>query len=246
MANQWAHDEDMGHAFAVVPAASVVVWRERRRLAAAAGAGDARGYALLAAGAGLHAAAAVGAGVFAGAVGMLVSAAGAVVALGGFRLLRALSFPFVLSLFLLPKLAIVYNQATLPLVLVASRLAAWGLEAAGVAVLRYGNVLEVNGHSVAVEAACSGIRYLLPLAFVALLYGYLGGGRRWGRVVLAVAAAPVAIAANALRVAVSVAWPELAAGPAHAAAGVTIFGLGVAALAGIHELVAKCGGRADA
>ena len=48
-----------------------------------------------------------------------MSVAGAVLCLGGFGWLRALAFPFVLGLFMLPKLAIVYNQATVPLQLLA-------------------------------------------------------------------------------------------------------------------------------
>jgi exosortase len=175
MAEQWSTDEDMGHAFAVPPVIAWVVWKERERRRGWEQPGSPWGLALLALGAGFHAAGAIGAGLFAESVGLLVSSAGIVVALGGFVLLRTLAFPFLLALFMLPKLAIVYNQFTLPLQLLASRIAAAGLTAVGIGVLREGNILQVQGVSVAVEEACNGIRYLLPLGFAALVYGYISG-----------------------------------------------------------------------
>ena len=108
------------------------------------------GIALLTAGAGLHVAAATGGGLFAGSLAFLLSLAGAVAALGGCGLLRAPAFPFLPALFMQPKLAIVYSQATLPLQLSAGRIAASGLTLVGVGVLREGNILQVRGHQIAV------------------------------------------------------------------------------------------------
>ena len=73
----------------------------------------------------------LGVGLFAGSVAFLISVAGAVLCLGGFVWLRALAFPLVLAVFMLPKLAVVYNQVTLPLQLLASRLAAGILTVVG-------------------------------------------------------------------------------------------------------------------
>jgi exosortase len=244
MADQWCHDEDMGHAFAVLPVIAWLAWRERERLSAAAGVGSGWGIALMAAGAALHLAGAVGAGLFAGSLGLLVSAAGATAALGGLGLLRALAFPFLLALFMLPKLAMVYDQVTLPLQLLASRLAAWSLTAAGLGVVRDGNILHAGGHSVAVEEACSGIRYLMPLGFLALVFGYLTGERGWGRAALAMAAIPLAILANALRVALATMNPALAAGWPHALSGGFIFGFCLAGLVALHGLSRKWRGAA--
>jgi hypothetical protein len=107
LVEQWAFDEDMGHGFAVPLVVGWVIWRERERWRPHVGAPDARGFLLMACGGALHLAGALGAGVFAATLGFLVSAAGAVVALGGFGLAGAWAFPYVLSLFMLPKLAFV-------------------------------------------------------------------------------------------------------------------------------------------
>lgn len=237
MAGQWGADEDMGHAFLVPVAILWIVWSERERLRALAVSPSWWGLGILIAGAALHGVGAIGAGLFAGSLGFLVSAAGAVVALGGFALLRALAFPFLLALFMLPKLAIVYNQATLSLQLLASRLAAAGLTVAGVGVMREGNILVVHGHAIAVEEACNGIRYLLPLAFLSLVYGYLARAKPWMRATLLAASVPLAILANALRVALSAVYPALAEGAPHMLAGWLLFLSCLGALGALHWLL---------
>jgi exosortase len=237
MFGQWISDEDMGHGIVVPIVIAWVVWRERDRWRAAPLRPSWWGFAFLAAGAAMHFASALGVGLFAGSVALLVSAAGVVVCLGGFALLRAWAFPFLLALFMLPKLAIVYNQVTLPLQLMASHIAAWMLSATGFGVIRDGNVLEVGGHRILVEEACSGIRYLIPLAFMGVLLGYLYDPKPWMRAVLFALAVPLAIAGNALRVAVSGAVPALAEATPHMVCGWLIFALCVGALWTMHGLI---------
>jgi exosortase len=179
---------------------------------------------------------ALGAGLFLSSVAFLISVAGVIVCLGGFPLLRSLAFPLLLTLFMLPKLAIVYNQATLPLQLLASKLAAGMLTTSGAAVIREGNILDVGGHRVAVEEACNGIRFLLPLGFLSVLYAYLSDPRPWMRMVLLAAAVPLAIGANALRVALAAWVPALDAGTLHQLAGATVFALCLAMMVPVQRL----------
>jgi exosortase len=230
MFEQWSIDEDMSHGFVVPIVVLWIVWRERKRWQALPPETSWWGLAVLAAGAGMQIMAVFGGGLFAGSVAFLVSVAGAVLYLGGFALLRAWAFPFLLALFMLPKLAIVYSQVTLPLQILASRIAAGMLSVAGVAVVREGNILDVAGHRVSVQEACNGVRYLLSLGFVAVVYAYLSDSKPWMRFALLAVVAPVAIMANALRVAVSGLLPALDAGTPHAVVGCLVFVLCLATL----------------
>ncbi len=236
MFGQWLHDEDMSHGFVVPVVILWILWRERERWRTLNSEPNWRGFALLAAGAGLQFVAALGVGLFAGSLGFLVSVAGAVLCVGGSAWLRALGFPFALAVFMLPKLAVVYNQATLPLQLLASRMAAGILTVAGIGVIREGNILNVGGHSVAVLEACNGIRYLLALAFMALVLGYLSDSKTWMRLALLAAAIPVAILANAVRVAAAGWAPALDAGVPHEIVGACIFVLGLIVLLLLRRL----------
>jgi exosortase len=232
----WMTDEDMGHGF-VVPLVIVwIVWRERERLMKLPSRPSVWGLAAMLFGALLQSAATLSAGLFLGSVALLVSLAGVVVFVYGFGVMHAAAFPALLSLFMLPKLSIVYTKVTLPLQLLASEIADAALTAAGQQVARNGTILTVNGHSVEVAEACSGIRYLLPLAFVALIYGYLVEARPWMRIVLFAASVPLAILANGLRVGAMAAFPVLESGTPHVVAGAVIFVLCVGALAGIQTL----------
>jgi len=239
MFDQWSNDEDMSHGFLVPIVILWVVWRERQRWRALEAKPNWWGFALLAAAAGMQFAGVLGVGLFAGSVAFLVSVAGAVLCLGGVAWLRALAFPLALGVFMLPELAIVYSQAPLPLQLLASRIAAGILTAAGIGVIREGNILDVGGHRIAVVEACDGIRYLLALGFMAVVFAYLSDSKPWMRWALLAAAVPIAILANAVRVAAAGWLPSLEAGVPHAVCGCFIFVLCLAALMLLRRLVNK-------
>ena len=88
-----------------------------------------------------------------------------------------------------------------------------------------------------VVEACDGIRYLIPLVFTALVFCYVTGLNGWMRVALAVAAIPVAIVANGIRVAAIVPLPALSAGPLHSLAGWLIFLLCLLMLGFVHWVI---------
>src|SRR5258708_4573116 len=173
MFDQWRTDEDMGHGFVVPAVILCILWRERSRWQALPLHGSAWGFAVLAAGAMLQLMGALGAGLFASSVAFLITIAGAVFCFGGIPLLRAWTFPFLVALFMLPKLAVVYNQVTLPLQLLATRIAAGMLSIASIKVIREGNILDVAGHPISVVEAFTGLRYLLSLGFVAIVFPHL-------------------------------------------------------------------------
>ena len=237
MAEQWMNDEDMGHGFAVPLAMGWILWRERDRWSQLRPAPTFQGFFFLVAGAALQAVGVLGAGLFISSVGMLFSAIGIVLALGGWAYLRAWSFPLLLSLFMLPKLAIVYNMVTLPLQLTASKLAAGMLTVSGIGVVREGNILDVGGHRVAVADACNGIRFLLPLGFVSVVFAYMSDPKPWMRLAILGAAVPLAILANAVRVAVSAWIPLFDSGTPHQIAGYLIFAFTLVALLPFRYLI---------
>jgi len=223
MVDQWWTDEDMGHGFVVPVVIMWILWRERSRWLVLPTQWTLWGFVLLAAGAMLQLMGALGAGLFANSVAFLITIAGTVLCFGGMPLFRAWTFPFLLALFMLPKLAVVYNQVTLPLQLLATRIAAGVLSMGSIDVIREGNILDVAGHRISVVEACSGIRYLLSLGFVAVVFAYLADAKPWMRIALLAASVPVAILANALRVAATGLLPVLDAGAPHAISGWFVF-----------------------
>ena len=120
--------------------------------------------------------------------------------LGGTLMLRKLFFPLFLLFFMVPIPAVIYNRITFPLQLLASRLAGDALSVLGLPVLREGNILELPEQRLSVVEACSGIRSLLTLTFLSLVFGHFFERKIWIRVVLFLSTVPIAIVANASRV----------------------------------------------
>ena len=100
----------------------------------------------------------------------------------------------------IPIPIIIFNEVALPLQFLASRLATGLLQFLGVPVLREGNVIRLPSMSLEVVEACSGIRSLMSLVTLAVFYGKLLEERWWNRIILVLAAIPIAVAANGLRV----------------------------------------------
>ena len=66
--------------------------------------------------------------------------------------------------------------------------------------LREGNVIQLPSMALEVAEACSGIRSLLSLVTLAIIYSYLLEKRVAIRVALALASIPIAVAANSSRI----------------------------------------------
>jgi exosortase len=237
---QWSEDEDMGHGFFVPVVAAYIVWQKRRELAATPVSPSWWGLALLLYSAAQLYIATLGAELFLSRTAFVVALAGLLLFLAGREVLRSLSFPLFLLFFMVPIPAVIYNRITFPLQLIASRLAAFALSLMGIPVLRRGNVLELSQQTLSVVEACSGIRSLLSLTFLSLVYGYFFEQRKWMRVALFVATVPIAIVANAGRVTLtgvlSEIKPELAEGFLHTASGWVIFMVALGILLAFHRL----------
>ena len=238
---QWANDEDVGHGFFVPVVAGYIAWQKRRDLISAGSSPCWWGLLLVAYGAFQLAVATLGAELFLARTAFVVSLIGVVLTLGGWRVLRLLAFPLFLLFFMVPIPAILYNQITFPLQLMASQVADSTLSLLGIPVLRDGNILELASQRLNVVEACSGIRSLLSLSFLSLVYAYFFDRKVWMRVVLLVATAPIAILANSARVTltgvVSEYDAELARGVFHYASGWVVFIVALAILVAFHQAV---------
>ncbi len=200
MANEWVRDEDMGHGVFVPVVAAWIVWQKREELLRLPVKPNYWGLLLVIWGGLQLALGTLGVELFVSRTAFLVSLVGVVLMLCGTAVVRLLLFPLFLLVFMIRIPAIIYNQITFPLQLLASRIAETALALIGVPVLREGNVLELASQRLSVVEACSGIRSLLSLSFLALVYGHFFEKRLWLRALLLAFTVPIAILANSFRV----------------------------------------------
>jgi exosortase len=242
LALQWNNDADMSHGFFVPVVAAFIVWQRREEILAIKPKPDWRGLVLVVIGGLQLWLGVLAVELFVTRTSFVVTLIGVVWLLCGAPILRKLAFPLFLCFFMVPIPAVIYNSITFPLQLLASRLAEHALSFLAVPVLREGNVLILPNQELSVVEACSGIRSLLSLTFLSLVYGYFFEKRVWIRVVLFLSTVPIAIVANASRVTLTGVMtqvkPELAEGVFHTASGWVIFMVAMIILIFLHQAIA--------
>jgi exosortase len=200
LVGQWWNDPNFSHGFFVPLFSGFVIWQERSRLTSLSPQPSWWGLPLLGFGLSLLVVGQMGAELFLSRLSLLIVLAGLIVFFLGWNFFRALLFPWAFLLLMIPIPAIIFNQVTFPLQLLASKVASTTLPWMGVPVLREGNVIILPAMALEVADACSGIRSLMSLATLAVIYGYLMERNITVRVLLALASVPIAVAANSLRV----------------------------------------------
>lgn len=132
---------------------------------------------------------------------MLVVFGGIILFLLGKEFFKVLLFPVIFLIFMIPIPSVLMDRITFPMQLFASKVAANTLYVIGIPVLREGNVMVLANTSLEVAEACSGIRSLISLLGLSVLFAYLTQKITSKRVILILSTFPIAIIANAARVA---------------------------------------------
>jgi exosortase len=179
LGHDWWADENYSHGLLIPFVIAYIVWSQRERFSGMAqkpatimGLASVLA-ALLALWAGT-----AGAELFMQRTSLALMLAGTVLYFWGFALLRLLVVPLFLLLLAIPIPAIVFNKIAFPLQLFASRCAVWAMMAFDIPVLRQGNVIElmprgaIETKKLEVVEACSGIRSLMTLVTLAVVFAY--------------------------------------------------------------------------
>lgn len=231
LGRDWWNDENYSHGLLIPFIIGYILWSQRERLAKYVGR-PSSGWGTTAVILGLLSlwAGTAGAELFVQRASLVLLLAGIVVYFWGFSILRLVLVPLSLLLLAIPIPTIVLNKIAFPLQLLASRCAVAAIAAFNIPVLRQGNVIELMplGSSqpkrLEVVEACSGIRSLMTLITLAVVFAYFthhrnddggtnagnrSGGRGFARVksfalwrsaIIVVAAIPIAILTNVMRV----------------------------------------------
>jgi exosortase len=231
LANDWWHDENYSHGLLIPFVIAFILWQERKHLGEMkrdpwtwiGGGGIALSLFMLWAGT-------AGAELFVQRVSLVLMLVSVVIYFFGARIIHLLAIPLFLFVLAIPIPQIIFNRIAFPLQLFASRCAVSAMWFFNIPVLRQGNVIELMPRGatepkrLAVVEACSGIRSLMTLVTLAVIYAYFtkpksrsgpgDGGKGtesqvrtslssvtfWRSLILIVSAVPIAILTNALRV----------------------------------------------
>ena len=241
----WTNDGNYSHGFLILPLALYFAWERRHKLTAAAPRpATAMGLVMLLGSLAVLIVGLLGAELFLTRIALIGTLAGSVLFVWGWPVLRILIFPIAFLLLMIPIPSILFNQIAMPLQLLASRFGEWTLQTAGVPVLREGNVIILANTTLEVAEACSGIRSLVSLLTLGIIYGYFADSRAWVRLIIAGSTIPIAIFTNGARVAgtglaAHYYGPEAAKGFFHDFSGWALFVVAFALMFIMMRLVAR-------
>jgi exosortase D (VPLPA-CTERM-specific) len=246
LGRQWWDDENYSHGFLIPLVSAYLVWERRERLRALSPRPSLAGSLLLVVGLGLLFLGVVGAELFVQRLSLLVVLTGLVLFILGREFLHTLTVPLVLLLFMIPPPQILFNAIAFPLQGFAARTAEAALRLLSIPVLREGNIIALANTSLEVAEACSGIRSLVTLLALAATLACLSRMGTWRGLALLAASVPIAVIANAARVAGTgiLAYhygPRVADGFFHTVSGWLLFLVAAALLGGAWAVLVAIG-----
>jgi exosortase len=200
LVNDWYTNPDFSHGFLVPLFSAYLLWTKRDVLRRTPMRPSWMGVSLVVASIFMLFLGVYGAELFLSRISLIMLLGGLIWTLAGKAILKELRFPLLVLLLAVPLPAVVYNQITFPLQILASKFASATLPLFGVPVLRDGNIIQLPSISLEVAEACSGIRSLMSLLTAAIFYGYFLERSPKRRVILALASLPIAVFANGVRI----------------------------------------------
>ncbi len=231
----WKAVDDYSHGFLIAPLAVYFAWERRDRLRRAAIDPTWWGIVPLALGALSLMVGRLGVELMAMRVAFVLTVIGLQLLLLGRSMSRILAFPLLFLFLMVPLPQSLVNLIAFPLQLIAADFAVNALYWLEIPALREGNIIHLASTQLFVAEACSGLRSLMALGTLAVVFAYFFRKNWIERILIVLSAIPIAILVNAFRVALTGVlahrFGEVAAeGAIHQTEGFFTFGLAFALL----------------
>jgi len=220
------------HGFLIPLISLFFVWRDRRVLASLPVAASPSGLAwILISGLLLLAGDYLGFRVIAG-FSMIPMLTGICLVLFGGAWTRRLWFPILFLLFMIPIPPSLTQNLALKLKLTAAHSAVVLANLLTLPMVQDGSWVHFGNDRLLVGDICGGLRSLIALLALGAVFAYISAVRNWARALILIMAAPIAVAANIIRIfflcVVGYFWgSEVAGGKVHDYSGILIFGVAI-------------------
>lgn len=235
---QWLESEEYGHGLLLSGIALYLLWLRRRQINACVPAVNVFGFFALGLSLILYSAAIIGDIQIVKFYTMLTAMLAIPLAIFSLAGVRPFGFPLLLLFFSIPFHPSINILLTAQLQLISTDIGVWFIRAMGMAALQEGNVIHMGTFILLVEEACSGLRYLLPLASISLLAAYYFKGSFKIKLLIFLSVVPITVMMNSLRIAltgliIKYYGTEAAQGFLHDFEGIVVFASACLILAGV-------------
>lgn len=248
MGRHWSQVEDYSHGFLIAPLAIYFAWERRRKLRRTPIEPSWWGVVPLLIGVSLLAVGRLGVELTTMRWSFIFALIGIVILLLGIRMFRILAFPLAFLFLMVPLPQSLVNIIAFPLQLLAADTAVSVLHLFGMPVLREGNIIHLPSSTLFVAEACSGLRSLMALGTLGVVFAYFFRKSWIERAILVLLTIPIAVLVNAFRVGLTATLtlrygPGMADGVIHQTEGFFTFGLAFALLMLTASLLSLILGR---
>lgn len=199
----WGDRDEYSHGFLIAPLALYFAWERRSKLKRAAIEPSWWGLVPMLLGTASLLVGRLGVELTSMRSAYVVTLIGIVLLTLGWKILRFLAFPLLFLFLMVPLPQSLVNVITFPLQLVAADLAVQALYLLEIPALREGNIIHLSNTQLFVAEACSGLRSLMALLTLGVIFAYFFRKRPAERILILLSTIPIAIVVNAFRVALT-------------------------------------------
>jgi len=248
LVHDWDVDPNYSHGFFIPLMCGYMIWSKRKLLSGLQFEPNNWGLVLLVVGLIQLFLSWIGSEYFLQGTSMILVLWGLILYLGGSAFLKCLFVPIGYLIFMIPLPAIIWNRFAFPLSLMASKIAAQLMDALGITVLREGNILILPNITLQVAEACSGLRSLITMLALSAFLAYLVSLDKWAKWGLFLAAVPIALVCNIIRLTGTGVLARhfgapVAQGFIHEFSGWLVFMLGLTMLVSLNQFLQRISGK---
>ena len=246
MVKQWSTNPGYSHGFIIPFLSGYLIWRKKDDFSLSAVDPELKGLSVLMVGLFLLVLGKAGAGNFALRCSFLIVLLGLILFLLGTNIAKALLFPISYLFFMIPLPGILHSDLALRLKLLTSTFSTQILSLIGIPAFREGNIIHLNQISLQVIDACSGLRSLISLLALAVLFAHFTQKSIWNRFFLVLSTIPIAIFSNTCRLTVTAILvdhfgPKATEGFFHIFTGIINFAVALTLLVLCRSLIKRLG-----
>lgn len=243
MFDRWVEAESYyGHGFLIPIVSSYIIWQRREILKNIEISGEGSGLFIVILAVFIHVLCALLKVYFISGFTFVFAIYGLILFFFGKKMAKNLIFPVFFLLAMIPLPLVLISNLTVRLKLFAAQCATVILNKIGFPSIRDGSIIRMPNSYIAIEAPCSGLRSLIALLTLGILFAYAMKTSFKKKAILIISSVPIAIAANVVRIIMLASINDLygekaAMGFFHQFSGFFVFGFAFAGLLVVGKIL---------
>lgn len=200
MIRVWDTSKEYGYGYMIPALTAFLIWQRKNSIERIPFDGSWLGIVLVLMGLGLYFIGSIATLYVVSQYGLLLVVAGLALGFTGREGFKLLLVPLLFLVFMIPLPVFLYNSLSAKLQLISSEIGVAVIRLFGISVHLQGNVIDLGTYKLQVVEACSGLRYLFPLAALSFIAACFYNAPFWKRAVLVLSSAPITILMNSFRI----------------------------------------------